>query len=259
MSLKELAQAIRNETQPGANAPRVGELFVGIVDAINDSADFFPPYLSSAAVTTEVTSDSITYNFTKAVDAATPQIGLKYMLYRGDFDALDDVDLIESQFKADEAFDVDSFTLTNLVEAELVNARIIVEDEAGNKSFYDTVSEVTLEATDPPQQAPSILVDQVEEDSLGIDVAHTDLTFENPATSGYKLEVIRKTGTELTDTLEGDRVVFADLSWTHSQGDELEIRIYGYNENGDGPKSNPLGWTTNTYGSVTATTTLTTA
>lgn len=215
--------------------------------------------ISDTSLSSEVTESTITVSFTKATGDNSSNF--VYKLYSGDFALVNDIDQIESQSLEDQGTDVGELVISGLTDGQFVEFNVIATNPAtGQKVIYNASSDLTLEATDPPQSSPQFIVENITEDSFGVSFDYTSVDLgPDPTGTGYRLEVILKTGTEQTDIIEGLRVDFADLAWTHTEGDEWEVRVYGYNANGDGPKSSPIGWVTNTYGTPTTTTTFTTA
>lgn len=103
------------------------------------SIDRFPPFILESQITTSVTDSQYTVQINKAVDNATPAIGLIYRVVEGTTNQLTDPDLIQGLTTVAEVKesvdDVINFTVERSQGFES-NVGAYVKDQNGNVSLY---------------------------------------------------------------------------------------------------------------------------
>lgn len=117
------------------------------VDIIREP-DLTAPTVSSGTINaSNVTTQSVTLNWTKATDDPSLSSSLEYQVYRSDSGNIDTVSNIEANGKTVGSYtaDIGTFNVTGLAPGTTHYFNVIVKDTAGNKSAY-TMQAVTTKS-----------------------------------------------------------------------------------------------------------------
>jgi hypothetical protein len=117
------------------------------------TTDVTPPVAGNSGTLSYVgiTSSSITVNWTKATDNSTPQANLMYLLYYSTSNNIDTVTNIEANGTAAGTYtaDINSKTLSSLLDSKTYYFNVIVKDLSNNKKAYTMSSATTTDGTPP--------------------------------------------------------------------------------------------------------------
>jgi hypothetical protein len=116
------------------------------VDNISlDPADPIPGN-SGTITTTGVTAATLTLNWTAATDNTSPQANLQYLAYYSTANNINTVANCEANGTAIGSYapNIVSKNVTGLTPTTSYYFNVIVQDEAGNRALYSTLSEATL-------------------------------------------------------------------------------------------------------------------
>ena len=116
------------------------------------TADLTAPTVSNGTLTPSgVTSSQVTLSWAKATDNVSSQANLQYLAYYSASATMDSVANIEANGTAfgSYASDIATKTVTGLSSSTTYYFNVIVKDQAGNKTAYTRVSQITSDVTAP--------------------------------------------------------------------------------------------------------------
>ncbi len=163
------------------------------------SQETIPPVVGNVGMitTSNVSTNSITLNWTKATDNITTENNLEYQVYRSESDNIDTVSDMEANgtVVVSYAANITTKEVTGLTEGTTYYFNVIVKDEVGNKSAYTVKEETTLLSVGTGTEADPFKIRTIEDlakvgtgtDGWGLDkhyILLNDLDFESD--SSYK-------------------------------------------------------------------------
>jgi hypothetical protein len=138
----------------------------------SDDGDKSPPSAGNGGTLTfsNVTSTSLSLNWTKASDKVTAQENLLYIVYMSTSDDIGTVADCEKNGTALNSYtaDIGSLPITGLTASTSYYFNVVVKNEAGNKSVYAASSQSTAEGTAPKVSAGILTFSSVLSTSLTV-------------------------------------------------------------------------------------------
>src|SRR6185503_10944552 len=183
---------------------------------------------AGALTTANVSTMSLTLNWTKATDDTAAQANLQYEVRRSSANNLDTVANAEANGTVVLGYTADIATanVTGLDPATGYFFNVIVKDAAGNKAIYITKNETTLADTTAPVAGNAGVITTANVSTMSLTLNWTKATDDVSAQSALQYEVRRSSANNLDTVANAGALTTANVStmsltlnWTKATDD----------------------------------------